>query len=517
MNAIIGYSEMLQEEAEDDGLDEYIEDLKRIHTSGRYLLKLINDVLDLSKIEAEKVELDPEVIGIEGLMEDIKATVRPLVADKDNKFELKIESKIGEIYVDATKLRQIILNLLSNAAKFTEAGTVEAIVSRERSTPFDILAIDVRDSGIGMTDAQIEKVFDPFSQADASTTRNYGGTGLGLSISRRFCELMGGSLTCTSEKGVGSTFSIRIPIHPPPQTSGVFKVPKHLKEKYEKDFEDDDEPVDEPPPTETAVLEVPEHLREPEQDQKREGSTPRTVLVIDDDEPILDLVKRMLEPEGYRVLTANNAEDGLRLAREAKPMVITLDVVMPEVDGWSVLKALKADPELADIPVIMQTIVDEPLKGFAMGVADYLSKPIDRQRLVAAVARLRAKADRAVLVVEDDDNNRDLIAQWLKGDGWEVYTAADGLEGLDLYERCRPINLVLDLAMPNMDGFELLDTLRKKYPDDDLQVIVVTAKDLTAADRDRLAGSVMRIVQKGEGSMNEVLEQVRRTAMTSPV
>jgi CheY-like chemotaxis protein/two-component sensor histidine kinase len=479
MNAVIGYSEMLEEEAVEQELDDFIPDLQKIRTSGRHLLKLINDVLDLSKIEADKLEIYPEVVDVDNLVEEIEAGVRPLINENNNQLKLISEVRIGEIFVDATKLRQVILNLLSNAAKFTDSGVIQFTMKRVMEDDGEWLAIDVEDSGIGMSEDQMTRLFEPFSQADASTTRHYGGTGLGMTISKRFCEMMGGSLSAKSELGTGTTFLVRIPI----QT-----VPEEAQESV------------------AAAASVPESA----DTGTDPASTVPTVLVIDDDEVIRDLMQRLLGREGYRVVTAADGEEGLRLAGELMPAVITLDVLMPGPDGWSVLSKLKADPKLAGIPVIMQTIVDEPREAFTMGVAEYLSKPIDRQQLVEVVDRLQKPAKREVLVVEDDIDTRDLIARYLQGDGWTVHTAKDGNEGLREFAEHRPGFVVLDLMMPEIDGFSLLDKLRHDYPDDNVQVIVVTAKDLTTDDRDRLNGFVQRVIHKGDGSMSEIVREIQR-------
>jgi signal transduction histidine kinase/CheY-like chemotaxis protein/flagellin-specific chaperone FliS len=465
MNAVIGYSEMLEEEAEDQGLDDLIPDLQKIRSASRHLLKLINDVLDLSKIEADKIELYPELFTVDSLLNDVEATAKPLVDKNGNRFERKQLNDLGELFLDQTKMSQVVLNLLSNAAKFTRDGIVRVTSERSTQGNTDWLTIKVSDTGIGMTEDQLERVFDPFSQADASTTREYGGTGLGLSISRKFCKLMGGSLTAESVIGTGSTFTLRLP------TGTEVKAPEKLTTNLAKAAQ---------------------------------------ILVIDDDENVQDLMQRLLSREGFRVIGATNGAKGIQLAKEFKPDVITLDVLMPGQDGWSVLNQLKSDPDLARIPVVMQSMLDEPGKAFMLGASDYLTKPVERSRIIDVVRRLQNQKNRCALVVEDDIDTQTLMAKWLKSDGWEVHTAANGLEGLQMYLEAQPGLIILDLMMPAMDGFEFLEQVREQPNSEDASVIVVTAKDLDSEDLERLNGGVERIIQKGEHEIDGILKEIKR-------
>lgn len=472
MNAVIGYSEMLEEEAEDQGLDDLIPDLQKIRSAGQHLLQLINDVLDLSKIEADKVELYPELIQVNSLLDDIASTAKPLMDNNQNRFEHEHINDTGEGFLDQTKLRQVVLNLLSNAAKFTSNGLVHMSSERYRQGKKDWFVIKVKDSGIGMTEEQLERVFDPFLQADASTTREYGGTGLGLSISQKFCEIMGGSLTAESEKDVGSTFIIRLPAGTEGQESGGPSLEEDAANGVK---------------TNTAC-----------------------VLVIDDDDHVQDLMQRLLSREGYRVVSATSGEKGIKIAREIHPDVITLDVLMPGQDGWSVLSQLKSDPDLVDIPVVMQSILDEPNKAFMLGASDYLTKPLNRSRITDVIRRLHNKGNQRALVVEDDTSTQELIAEWLESDGWEVRTADNGLDGLQSFLNHEPGLVILDLMMPKMDGFEFMDQIRNQPTAADTAVIVVTAKDLTPGELEKLNGGVQRIIQKGDHKIDSILNEIKR-------
>ena len=342
LNAIIGYSEMLMEEAEDNGANDMIPDLEKIHTAGKHLLELINAVLDISKIEAGKMELFLETFEVERLLRDVTALIQPLAQKHSNQTFVYIEGDVGSMHADVTKVRQTLFNLLSNACKFTSQGKIT--VSAERSGQW--MTCRVADSGMGMTPEQMSKLFQSFAQADASISKKFGGTGLGLVISRRFCQLMGGDITVESEPGKGTTFTVKLPV-----------------------LVKDDKPAPSVPVTKSET-------------------GPDSVLVIDDDPLVHDLIGRSLSKEGYRVLYARSGKEGLDLARLEHPKVITLDAQMPDVDGWEVLSTLKRDPSLSGIPVIMVTIVDDRTRAYALGAEEFLPKPIDRDRLTAAVGRL---------------------------------------------------------------------------------------------------------------------------------
>ena len=474
MNAVIGYSEMLEEDAEDQGLDEMIPDLQKIRKAGTHLLSLINDVLDLSKIEADKVEFYPVRFNASGLLNDIEATAKPLFEKNNNRFEHKQINQLHEGFIDQTRLSQVILNLLSNAAKFTHDGLITLCAERHTISGIDWFTFKVTDNGIGMSEEQLQRIFDPFSQADASTTREYGGTGLGLSISRKLCELMGGTLTVESEVNVGSTFIIKIPAE-------TVMIDNKDQEAYTI--------IDDSPST---------------------SDSRHTILVIDDDENIRDIMNRVLTKEGYQVYTAASGEVGIEMALLYKPNVITLDVLMPGQDGWSVLNILKSDSKLKDIPVVMQTILDESRRGFLMGASDFLTKPIERNRLIEVIKRLDHIDDLTALVVEDDANISELFVNWLEKEGWEVETAINGHEALQSFEKTPANLIILDLMMPKMDGFEFLEALNNQQLENHPSVIVVTAKDLSPEDHQRLNRGVEVIVEKGGQTADNILKEIRQ-------
>ena len=358
LNAVIGYSEMLTEEVRERGLEVLLPDLDKIHSSGKHLLRLINDILDLSKIEAGRMELFPEVFDVPSLVREVSGTIRPLAERRGNALELRCHEDVRRMRADLTRVRQVLLNLLSNAAKFTENGRVALDVERVVTNGEPWIHFHVRDTGIGLSPEQVGKLFKAFSQADASTTRRYGGTGLGLAISRQLCLMMGGEVTMESTPGEGSVFTMMLPCNLLPAEQAA----------------------------ETEAQTIPF--------ERAPTGEPPTVLVIDDDRIFRDLLHRFLEKEGFRVFTASDGAEGLRLAREKRPNLITLDLVMPSLDGWGVLKGLKADHELGEIPVMMITIVDNPGLGHSLGAVEYLTKPIDWRRLATALAKYRTPVAR---------------------------------------------------------------------------------------------------------------------------
>ncbi|MDQ1592877.1 MAG: hypothetical protein QOG71_3504 [Pyrinomonadaceae bacterium] len=486
LNAIIGYSEMLQEEATDTGQDEFVPDLKKIQTAGRHLLALINDILDLSKIEAGKTELYLESFDLDSLVGELESTIKPLAVKNNNTLVVHAADGLGTMRADLTKVRQSLLNLLSNACKFTKAGTVALEVARREADGREWINFSVRDSGIGITKEQMNKLFQPFSQADASTTREFGGTGLGLVITKKFCEMMGGTMGVQSVRGEGSTFLITLP-------ADVGSAPPA--------FAPPDDNADDSSPAASPV-----------------GGDAGTVLVVDDDPVARDLLQRTLVKAGFRVECATDGEEALARARALRPEAITLDVMMPGIDGWATLAALKADPALADIPVIMLTIVDDKNKGYALGAADYMTKPFDREQLAATLARYRRATpdgQHPALVVEDDEAARSLLVRALEQAGWRVREASDGRAALEQVAAEWPQLILLDLMMPGMDGFEFVQELHKLPGGSSIPVVVITAKDITLEDRLRLSGYVEKILEKGMYSRDDLLRTVREMVEVS--
>ncbi|MBI2174136.1 MAG: response regulator [Candidatus Omnitrophica bacterium] len=466
MNAIIGYSEMLMEDTRDAGQERYVSDLEKIHTAGNHLLQLINDILDLSKVEAHKLELYLETFDVAPMVREVVNTIKPLAEKNANRLEVRLDENMGFMRADTTRMRQVLFNLFSNACKFTEKGIISLDVIRKDRGDSDWIVFALRDTGIGMTPEQMSKLFQPFSQGDTSTTRKYGGTGLGLAISKRFCEMMGGEILVESEYGKGSTFTVSLP----------------------------------------ASVETERAVLTPVAEKNIAPTGVSTVLVIDDDPLSRDLLNRLLSKEGFRVEMASGGDEGLKLARQLHPNVITLDVLMPDMDGWAVLRALKAEPTLADIPTIMLSIVDDKNLGFTLGAADYVTKPIDTDRLITILNKYRKGH---LLVVEDDLSTREMISRMLRKEGWDVVEAENGRVALQRVAEHPPELVLLDLMMPEMDGFEFVAELRRHNEWKSIPIVVVTAKELTAEEHKRLNSSVEKILQKGAYSREELLEHVR--------
>ena len=471
LNAILGYSEMLQEDAEDMNEVEMVSDLQKIHRSGKHLLAIINDILDLSKIEAGRMTMYLDEFDLSLLLDDVLSTVRPLIAHNHNDLQATIDDNLGMMYADQTKVRQIMFNLLSNASKFTENGIVALDARRMLIDGAEQYAFEVRDSGIGMTSEQMQSLFQPFMQADSSTTRLYGGTGLGLAITNRFCEMMGGKIEAKSSPGVGTSFTVHLPVKVPPRQVESFSTGR---------------------------------LR-PFGEQQ--------VLIIDDDPIVRDLMQRFLVKEGFHAESASGGQQGIEMARQLLPDLITLDVMMPDMDGWSVLSQLKADETTADIPVIMLTMLDDRERGFSLGATDFVSKPIDRELLLRVIQRHQnPKTDASALIVEDHAPTREMLQKMLEKEGWAVDTAANGRIALEHTQARQPAIILLDLMMPEMDGFQFAVAFRKQAGVQHIPIIVITAKDLTEEDNRRLNGYVEMIVNKEAYSRDTLLNEVRQLA-----
>jgi CheY-like chemotaxis protein len=367
LNAIIGYSEMLEEETRDSGKIENVQDLKKIQSAGKHLLSLINDVLDLSKIEAGKMGLHLETFDVSQVIEEMVTTLQPAAAKNANSIHVHLAENLSVMKADITKVRQILFNLLSNACKFTDHGTISVDVDQIKVEERDWIQFRVSDTGIGISAKQKENLFQEFAQADASIARKYGGTGLGLAITHRFVQLMKGQINVDSEPGQGAIFTVQLPAQ--------------------------------------VVIESPESTQSESAGKVLAASSEtktglETILVIDDDPSVRDLMSRFLTKLNFHVVAAANGEEGIRLAKQVHPLLITLDVVMPDCDGWAVLNRLKSDSKLAEIPVIMVTVVDNEAMGLELGASNYLIKPVDRDRLAVLVEKHRI--NRSTTITDDN-------------------------------------------------------------------------------------------------------------------
>ena len=476
LNAIIGYSEILQEDVKDIGQDQLAVDLKKIETAGRDLLGLINDILDLSKIEAGRMDLYLEDFEVAPLLDEVRATIAPLAEKTGNTIDFLLPPKLGSIRTDRTKLKQCLLNLLSNANKFTLNGRVTLAVERIGGDR-PMVRYAVSDTGIGMTDEQLRRLFRAFSQADASTTRKFGGTGLGLAITQHFCHLLGGDIKVTSRRGEGSTFTITLP---------------------------DD-----------ALVAA---QAEPAKAPRISGDIGNavTVLVVDDDPAAHELLTAKLKGAGYRLVHAHSGDEALELARKLRPDAITLDVLMPNTSGWAVLSALKADKDLRDIPVVMLTVVPNRGLGLSLGAVDVLTKPFDRTQLTTLLRQL-VRREGPVLVVEDDVGTREMIRHTIGKMGLTAAEAENGRSALLwLADNPAPSIILLDLMMPEMDGFEFLDTFKHNAAWHDIPVIVITGMQLTTAQRDRLLSQVRNVISKGASTNVDIAAAISEAVRRRP-
>jgi adenylate cyclase len=474
LNAIIGLTDMMVANAARFGTEKALEPLRRVHRAGTHLLGLINQVLDLSKIEAGKLELNLENVSIPPLIEEVAGTARPLAESNKNRLTVECPLDLPPIEADPMRVRQILLNLLSNACKFTKEGIVVLRVIQVVHEAQNIIEFSVTDTGIGMTPEQMERLFEEFSQGDATTARQYGGTGLGLAITRRLCQMMGGDVSLTSEIGIGSTFTIRLPV-------GAVAV-----------------------------------VSRDEANETTDALSGECVLVIDDDVTARDLIADHLRQAGFAVITAAGGREGLKRAKERHPIAITLDVMMPDIDGWTVLAALRGDPQLADIPVIMATIADERRQGMVLGAVGYLTKPIDRDKLIGLIRRYKAPTGPTrVLIVDDDATQRERVRTWLQPRQWLVSEAENGRIALDRLKEAAPDVIVLDLMMPEMDGFQLVAALQEHPQWRRIPVVVVTALELSADDRARLNSGVETVLLKESFKPADLIDGLRRLVDTS--
>ena len=470
LNAILGYGEMLYEDCEDLGYDDLLPDLKKITSSGSHLLSLINNILDLSKIEAGKMELFITSFEIENMIQTIKDVSEPLAAKNDNGFVINLDGAMGSMSQDETKLRQCLTNFLSNGFKFTKNGTVTLDVKSRLDGEVEFIDFAVIDTGAGMSAEGVAKVFEEYTQAERSTSANYGGTGLGLPISKKFAEMMGGDVVVTSEEGKGSVFTLSVPRECP---------------EYNEDEVDSN----------VINLDADDNL----------------VVLVDDDVAMHDLIKRTISKLNLTLIGATNSEKGMELIREVKPKLILLDVLMPGRDGWSLLKECKTDSELKDIPVIMIRQLNQSNLAASLGANDYLTKPIDRTHFVNTIQRLLGTGgkDQKVLVIDDDKDVRELLSRLLKDAGYRPIDARDGKEGLER-TKDEPALIILDLEMPRMDGFEFLDNYIKDVPEDKrAPVLVFSGKDLTDVQEDLLKERVIGLVKKDDVSMDNLSKMIQ--------
>jgi len=469
LNSIIGLSELTFEQAEEREDNETAEIMQRVVNAGRHLLSLINDILDISRVESGRIELQAEVVHVRTLLESVIHSMGTLARANGNKLLLEVAPNVGLASIDVTRLRQVLLNLIGNAIKFTRNGEVKVAVSCRD----DQLHVAVSDTGIGMTTEQMERIFEPFEQADRSIARRFGGSGLGLTISRQLLSLMRGRIDVMSDIQSGSVFTVTLPV------GDVDNAEAHRKS--------------------TANDNVSARGRNP------------VVLVVDDDSDACELIRNALQRDGINVVSAASGHEALALTRTLRPAVMVLDILLGDMSGWDVLAAIRADPEHAELPVILCTVTDPDQRTGVLGVVEHLTKPFDRDHLSHLVQRFVGDAKgSSLLVVDDDDFYRDSIANLLRQAGHQVETAPNGEHALTIMRNRPPDLLLLDMVMPGMDGLAVIEAMRIDPALAPVPIMLVTAADITPEISRSLYERAVLLVRKGESDVKGVVQHVHQ-------
>ena len=481
LTAVLGYCELIEEDLRDLGQEALLSDLNKINVNARHLLGLINDVLDLSKIEAQKMDVHAIDFTVGSLLHEVEAATGGLLAKNENALALEADAPDTVMTTDDLKVKQILLNLIGNAAKFTTQGriTVRAQQIEEHGVPHT--RFSVADTGIGMSEEQLANLFQRFTQADQTTTRKYGGTGLGLALTRALSKMLGGRIEVESAEGQGTTFTVTVPTR--------YQKPEVAIESGADAGSPSSDPAS------ATIRKVP------------------SVLVVDDDPAARDLLTRHLEREGFGVDIATSGREALERIRESRPLAVLLDVLMPDLDGWHVLRAIRENPDTQDVPVIVQTVVNEKNFAYALGATGYLKKPVRRHDLAAALQAIKIpSAGQQVLIVDDDRAANERLMEMLHRDGWNCRMALNGTEGLKALAEARPDLVLVDLIMPEMDGYAFIREVRKNPGYDALPLVVMTAEDVRSGKVRSLAPDTAGIVQKGSIPLADLVADLRRFA-----
>ncbi|MGD8457532.1 MAG: response regulator [Anaerolineales bacterium] len=499
LNSIIGFSRVILKGIDGPITDLQQQDLEAIHHSGQHLLDMINNLLDLSKIEAGKMELSIEEIELSDVIESAISTARGLIKEQPIQLVENVPDKLPPVLVDRTRIRQIMLNLLQNATKFTDEGTitidVEIIEDVETAKPF--IKISVSDTGIGIATEDQKSLFERFSQVDSSLTRKVGGTGLGLSISKHLVEMQGGTIGLTSEIGKGSTFWFTVPVA---TAAPVIEVIDKITQADVEEIHD-----------KSTIVESKEEDSVDKAFESEQAMLMSKIIVsIDDDAKVISLYQRYLSPHGYQVVPLTDPTKAIDQIRDIKPYAITLDIMMPNKDGWQVIQDIKSDPELNSIPIIICSITENREKAYKLGAVDYLVKPILEEELVTAIKNLSLSEDRTVhdiLVIDDDPDVLQLIKATLRDEAtYRIQYANGGFNGLEKMKERRPDALILDLVMPDLDGFSILETMQGDQELRSIPVIILTAADLSIEERTQIEKYKRNFLQKGTFRGNELID-----------
>ena len=491
LNSVIGFANILLKNKNNNLRQDELTFLDRIAANGKHLLNLINQILDLSKIEARKVELEIAAVALDVMVREVLAQLEGQVRGRDVRLVAELPPTVAPFETDGVKLRQVLINLVGNALKFTEQGrvSVRLITDPASGRP---TRIDVGDTGIGIPKERLSVIFEAFQQADVSTARKYGGTGLGLTISQALCQLMGYHIEVTSEVNKGSTFSILLtPVAArSPGLSGAHPGAAHAEVKGL-----------------TTVHGKTLH--------EWSGLKTKIVLVIDDEPDARLLLTHIIEDCDCRVLTAGSGQEGLRMAREIQPDLITLDLLMPRMDGWQVLRAIKTNPRIAHIPVVVISVAAREKKGAVFGAVDVLQKPVTREEFLPVLKRMLRAGQRKILIVDDADDDRRILSNYLSEEDVEIETAVNGLDGLGKLERFAPDLIILDLLMPGMDGMTFLNRIRNDTRYRQTPVIICTVKELDPTEILRLGQQAHAVLQKAE-DLEKELKRVLHELLRHP-
>ena len=494
LNAILGYSEILQFEARKLKRLDFVEDLQAIEFAGRHLLRLINEILELSKLQAGKMEVHIENFDLAQLTDEVITTLKPLALKKNNKLELITHDLPKLMNSDSSRIRQILLNLLGNSCKFTENGVIKLSVIRKMIEGLEWIYFTVSDTGIGIEPEKIPRLFEEFTQADSSTTRKHGGTGLGLTISKRLTQLMGGDIQATSELGKGASFTVSLPEN--------FSQLKSIDADDESEWGvRTDNTLDEKHP-------LPSFACDPLSASPNSDFLADFALVITDDEVVGNLISKFLEKEGCPVKVARDVDEGLRFT--IRPLVVIVDVVVNGIDDWSVFSKIKNEPKLKNTPAIVLTGA-EPSQD-VKGMDECLLKPLDWDRFITVFKKYWARpSDFTILLVEDDAIGRDALTRILNKGGWQATEAVDGPSALEWLNNNSPPDIILlDLTLPIMNGFDLIVHLRQNPKLKNIPIIINSAKELTLEEKNRLQGDVEMIMKKGDVTCSELLYELRK-------
>ena len=485
LNAILGFGEILQYECSKINREDLVKDLNSIESAGRHLLSLINDILDISRIQAEKMEIHLEEVSVRELVQGAMDTVRFQAKKNNNKLNADFISPLPEtIYTDLVRAKQVLINLVGNACKFTHEGDIEVSVSQIEDMGRQYISIKVADDGIGIDSSKIDSLFKEFVQADSSTTRKYGGTGLGLPISRRLCELLGGSISVVSEKGKGSTFTVLLPI-----------------ESIEGEGSAKEEQVDHYSGSDFEKNELSRKVHQ------ATGLKFSDVIVAFEDDPVArDLMRRLMELEGLQVEIADDLQEGIELISKLKPIAITVELHGKNMNGWNILKELKKDPSIADLPIIVISELDDVEQAMSKGADKYFKKPVDWDGLFSFLKPFRTFNKKSeVLIVEDDEVSRETLRRILNRDGWGVLEACNGAEALNSIDRKKPNLILIDLLLPEIDGFDLIDKIRSMNGLEETPILILSEKELTDGEKKILNNKVNGILKKGSYTKGELL------------